>query len=274
MTRQPMGVGDLVEVCCDNFGGDPADRSAHLPRGTKLRITQVNRFCCEADAANPPNECCKNYALRFDQENIRWKPADRSSELADAVTALERGEPVRTAPLSLETKLALLDWFARQPAGRRWHSNYRTNGYIKFDTEFARAMLCEDSKHHCWNLPDWHCATNPKPSSPQVAKQPKPKSKPEPESKPESEPKTRKEGNSMNRAAPIKLETKTYADDANIRTLSVQKIADEIKAHLEDIDELKKLNAVPVAKITAEISRREAALKAFIAAVNALPAEE
>ena len=78
----------------------------------------------------------------------------------------------------------------------------------------------------------------------------------------------------MNRTAPIKLETKTYADGADLGTLSVQKIAGEIKAHQEDIDELKKLNAVPVAKITAEISKREAALKAFIAAVNALPAEE
>ena len=56
-------------------------------------------------------------------------------------------------------------------------------------------------------------------------------------------------------------------------TLTAQDLAKNVKAHREDIEELKKLDETPVAKITAEIGRREAALEAFIAAVNALPAE-
>lgn len=56
-------------------------------------------------------------------------------------------------------------------------------------------------------------------------------------------------------------------------TLTAQDPAKNVKAHREDIEELKKLDETPGAKITAEIGRREAALEAFIAAVNALPAE-
>ena len=82
-----------------------------------------------------------------------------------------------------------------------------------------------------------------------------------------------KEPNAMNRPGPIKLETKTFANDIDIATLTAQDLAKNIKAHQEDIEELKKLNETPVAKITAEIEKREVALKAFIAAVNALPAE-
>ena len=56
-------------------------------------------------------------------------------------------------------------------------------------------------------------------------------------------------------------------------TLTAQELAKNIKAHQEDSEEPKKLNETPVAKSTAEIEKRETALKAFIAAVNALPAE-
>ena len=88
---------------------------------------------------------------------------------------------------------------------------------------------------------------------------------------PQTQPK--KETQTMNCNAPIKIETRTFADGTDIEKMSIADISARIKIHKADIAELEALNAEPVAKITAEIAARKAALSAFIAAVNTLPAK-
>ena len=82
---------------------------------------------------------------------------------------------------------------------------------------------------------------------------------------------TQKEPPTMNYTGPIIIETKTFANGSDLAAMPLVDIARTIKFHKADIAELAELNAEPVAKITAEIAAREAGLKAFIAAVNALP---